>query len=283
MLLFFSFRNDKINKTAFAVCGGRNSEMGKNTMKKLLSVLLAVCLCACPLALFAGAAATETDAQAEESVTMTSIADVAKFILEPHKWGEIQITPAVLSGADGAQNVYLVALRGTGFTMSKANNVVACFLSAFNITTDYYTMTLEAIKQYVPEGEKIVFAGHSLGGMIEQQLSCTEELTAKYEILNILNMGSPYVLADASKREGTLVRFAEKADIIPRLSPAVFVNLKAYNDVTIKEGGYGFDPNGAHNLSYMRADIWGEYDVLGVLNGGATLTVVYDDIVLLHT
>lgn len=252
-------------------------------MKKLLSIILAVCLCVCPLALFANAAATATDAEAEDGVTMTSIADVARFILEPHKWCEIQITPAVLSGADGAQDVYLVALRGTGFTMSKANNVVACFLSAFNITTDYYTMTLEAIYEYVPEGAKIVFAGHSLGGMIEQQLSCTEELTAKYEILNTLNMGSPYVLADASKREGPLVRFAEKSDIVPRLSPAVFVNLKAYNDMTIKDGGYGFDPNGAHNLSYMRADEWGEYDVLGVLNGGATLTVVYDDIILLST
>lgn len=252
-------------------------------MKKLTALILVVCLCVCPLALFANAAATETDAEEEEGVVMTSVADIAKFILEPHKWGEIQITPAVLSSGGGAQDVYLVALRGTGFTMSKANNVVACFLSAFNITTDYYTMTLEAIYQYVPEGAKIVFAGHSLGGMIEQQLSCTEELTAKYEILNIVNVGSPYVLADASKREGTLVRFAEKSDIIPRLSPAVFVNLKAYNDMTVKDGGYWFDPNGAHNLSYMRVDQWGEYDVLGVQNGGATLAVNYDDIVLLHT
>ncbi|MBQ6065941.1 MAG: hypothetical protein IJK89_03890 [Clostridia bacterium] len=251
-------------------------------MKKVLSILLAVCLLAGPSALLAHAAATETDAQAEDGVTMTSIADVAKFILEPHRWGEIQITPAVLSGADGARDVYLVALRGTGFTMKKANNVVACFLSAFNITTEYYTMTLEAIYQYVPEGATIVFAGHSLGGMIEQQLSCTEELTAKYEILKTVNMGSPYVLADASKREGPLVRFAEKTDIIPRLSPAVFVNLKAYNDMTIKDGGYLFDPNSAHNLSYMRVDEWGEYDVLGVLNGGATLTVAYDDVVVLR-
>lgn len=268
-------------------------------MKKLLAMILALCVAVLPLCAYAAAvdepltqdaAVSETEEPVAVSESgdgdapvLASVADVARFILEPSPWCEIQIGPAVLETADGAQDVYLVALRGTGFSMKRANNVVACFLSAFNLNSKYYTMVKEAVYQYIPEGAKILFAGHSLGGMIEQQLSCTEELTAKYEILNTLNVGSPYVLADASKREGTLVRFAEKTDIIPRLSPAVFVNPKQYNDMIVKEGGYLFDPDGAHNLSYMRAEQYGEYDALGVQNGGARILLDQDALIRLRT
>lgn len=264
-------------------------------MKKLLSLMLALCLCALML-LPAVAAATETDAvatpgDAETELvdgavpetaekTFTSVADVAKFILEPSPWGEIQITPATLQTEEGAQDVYLVALRGTGFSMNKSNNVIACFLSAFDMTSNFYRITRDAVFKYVPEGSRILFAGHSLGGMIEQQLTSRKEFTDKYEVLNTLTMGSPYVLTRSSSREGTLVRCVDSYDVIPLLGPGAVLGA-GKGKVHRLDGGYLGDPNSAHNLSYMRKDLWGGYDVLGVKDGSAKLVFQAADVITL--
>ena len=258
-------------------------------MKKLAAILLTACLLIGSLSLFAFAADTEPvdalPAEADEAedavVVCASVSDVAMFILVPAVWCEIQIVPAVLETQDGTQDVYFVALRGAGIQMNKANNVIACFLSAFNITNKYYEQVRDAVYQFVPEGSKIVFAGHSLGGMVAQQLSCTDEFTEKYELLNTLNMGSPYVLADASKREGPLVRCVDKYDVIPKLSPAVFADLANYRNAIQKDGGYLGNPDGAHNMSYRSSELWGSYDVFGVENGGAKLTFNAADVTAL--
>ena len=264
-------------------------------MKKVLSVLLALCLLLLPLSVYAAATETDavlsgTDAQASadgeeavpETLVLDSVADVASYILEPFTWCEIQIVPAVLTTAEGEQDVYFVALRGAGLQMNKANNAIACLYSAFNRESSYYRLARDAVFQYVPEGSRVVLAGHSLGGMIEQQLSCTAEFTARYELLNTLNMGSPAVMTKNENREGPLVRCVDTYDVIPKLSPCVFVNLKHYNDCIKINGGYLGDPDGAHNLSYRRDDLWGAYDALGVKDGGATITLKPADITALQ-
>ncbi len=267
-------------------------------MKKFLSFLLVLCLLAMPLSALASAATaadaslTGTDAEAgtpaedgapdQDTLVLDSVAAIADFILNPIKWCEIQITPAVLTTAEGEQDVYFVALRGAGMHMNKANNAIACLYSAFNLESKYYRLARDSIFEYVPEGSKVVFAGHSLGGMIEQQLSCAAEFTDKYELLNTLNMGSPAVMTKNENREGTLVRCVDTHDVIPKLSPCVFVNLKHYNDCIKIDGGYLGDPDAAHNLSYPREDLWGAYDALGVKDGGATITLNPADITIVH-
>ena len=260
-------------------------------MKKFLSVILALCLMLLPMAVFAAAAdADAADADApevageepsvQETLVLASVADVAAFII-PNGSCEIQIAPAVLTTADGAQDVYFVALRGAGAAIHKANNVMACFLSAFNLSSKYYQMVRDAVFEYVPEGSKVVLAGHSLGGMVGQQLSCAEEFTSKYELLNTLNVGSPAVLTKNENREGTLVRCVDKQDVIPKLSPCALMNIQHYNDCIRIDGGYLGDPDGAHNKSYQRDDLWGEYDALGVKGGVAVITLQSADITAL--
>ena len=251
-------------------------------MKKILSVLLAVCLFALPVGALAqtgtDAALTGTDAQepgaepeAPETVALKSVADVAAFIIPTHC--EIQIAPAVLTTEEGEEDVYFVAVRGAGADIGKANNVIACFLSAFNRESKYYRMVRDAIFRYVPEGAKVVYAGHSLGGMVGQQLSCAAEFTSRYELLNTLNVGSPAVLTKNENREGTLVRCVEKQDLIPKLSPCALVDRKHFNDCIRLDGGYLGNPDGAHNQSYQREDLWGCYDALGVKDGSAVVTL----------
>ena len=261
-------------------------------MKKIIAVLLAFVLFALPLPLSVLAAETvaadaatggivtpESLFRDEETLVLTSVADVATYILKRASGdGEVHISPAVLSTEEGQQDVYFVAAYGATGGFKKANNVIACLLCALNLSSNYYRLICDAMFQYVPEGAKVVFAGHSLGGMMEQQLSCAEEITSRYEVLNIVNVGSPYVLIDASKREGTLVRFADKYDVIPKLG-FDFLIADGKKGLTVKDCGYLGDPDGAHNLSYRDSEFWGEYDALGVLGGGATLTVRLSEVV----
>ena len=261
-------------------------------MKKIISAMLAAVLLLLPLSSVAFATGTDAlpapaDGIVEpeslfvdgETMVLRSVADVATYILRrPSGEGEIHISPALLTTEEGEENVYFVAVYGATGTMKKANNVIACFLCAFNLSSRYYEMVRDAVLEHVPEGAKVVFAGHSLGGMVEQQLICTEAITSRYEVLNALNVGSPYVATDAGKREGTLVRFADRYDLIPKLGPGVFLP-DGRKGLTVKDCGYLGDPDGAHNLSYRQSDMWGTYDALGVMNGGAALTVSLPEVV----
>ena len=89
------------------------------------------------------------------------------------------------------------------------------------------------------------------------------------------------MLTKAADREGPLVRCADKFDVIPKFSPAVFVSPSNYRNAIVVDGGYFGNPDGAHNLSYPRADLWGGYDVFGVKGGSAALTFNTADLVIL--
>ena len=262
-------------------------------MKRIIAIFLTCCLLALPVLSHAAAltAASPTDAgngaaevSADGVLTFTSVADVASVILNKEllPWGEVYITPATLTTDNGEEDVYFVCFRGTGHTMDKANNLIACFLSAFNRDSDYLRLAKQYLNEYVPEGAKLVLSGHSLGGMIAQQLICTDEITGRYEILNTLTYGSPYVVTSADRREGPLVRCVDKYDVIPKFSPAVFLSPANYRNAITIDGGYFGNPDGAHNLSYPRADLWGGYDVFGVKGGDASLTFRTADMLILH-
>lgn len=77
------------------------------------------------------------------------------------------------------------------------------------------------------------------------------------------------------------MRCVDKFDVIPKFSPAIFVTPSNYRNAVTIDGGYLGDPDGAHNLSYPRADLWGGYDVFGVKGGDASLTFHTADLLIL--
>ena len=240
-------------------------------MKKAISVLLALCLFGPALAPCAAAQKTETG-----PLTLNSAPEVADFIFTSEFPGELHFAPATLETAEGSQEVWLVTLMGINFYTRNSNNIFSYLHAAFNTRGRYFNRAKDGILQNVPEGAKLVLAGHSLGGMVAHQLMCAKEITSRYEVLNTLTFGSPYVVVNPAKREGRLVRFEEWYDIIPWFSIAFALLPDEYSGAIKRVGPYRGDTDGAHNLSYRNKDVWGAFDALGTENGTAKLVVDRD-------
>ena len=237
-------------------------------MKRITSLLLVLCLAALCLAPIASAG----DA-AENTQAFTCTTQLARFILQPSPSSEVRIGSAVLTTADGDRDVYLLTICGINWVASGVNNFSAYLSALFNRRSAYFDLVKRSVLENIPEGSAIVAYGHSLGGMMLQQIVCDGDLTAKYEFVNAVTFGSPYVGTDKSAREGTIVRLEDNSDIVPRFSFA------SPDSEAIRRGGnYGVNINGAHIGSYMKDDIWGSFDVLGVDGGSASLTLDLDSL-----
>ena len=240
-------------------------------MRKAITILLTFCLF--------GSALTPCAMAREAEIgpyVMSSAPAVANFIFSSEFPGELHFAPATLETAEGSQEVWLVALMGINFYTTNSNNLFSYLHAAFNTRGRYFNRAKDGILQYVPEGAKLVLAGHSLGGMIAHQLMCEEEITSRYEVLNTLTFGSPYVVVDPAKREGRLVRLEERYDIIPKVSIAILLAPADYKGAIKRIGPYAGDTDAAHNRSYRNIDVWGDLDALGMENGTARLLLDRD-------
>lgn len=193
--------------------------------------------------------------------------------------GEITVTPVKLTENGKTRNVYIVCVMGMGYDLKKPNNPIACVPAAFNIRTQYYRLVRKTILNNVPEGSELMLYGHSLGGMVCQELACDKALKEPYKITRILTIGSPYIMVVKKNREGTLVRFADTSDNVPKLSPAFLIDRRDFKDAYFEDGGYNGDPDLSHNRSYRDAKVWKKYDALGVKNGDSYFTYRPKDVV----
>ncbi|MCH5197690.1 MAG: hypothetical protein J1E34_02180 [Oscillospiraceae bacterium] len=234
-------------------------------MKKVLSVILcAVIMMSC----FVFATSAEELEVFENAAELMSFVLVSKEFTTP-----VRIVPAVLSENGEETEIYLVSLMGVKSNIAQVNSSANLFAAAFNMDNPYSDFVKDVIFENIPEGSSVVFAGHSMGGMIAQHLRADADLIENYEIVHTVTSGSPLILTGSAKTEGGLVRLCDKFDLIPLLSPAtLFCFSKQIKTATREDGGYLFNPDGAHNLSYMRSDVWGSYDALGIKNGSASIS-----------
>ena len=233
-------------------------------MKRAISTI--ICLAICFVLAFSAFA------QPSESIFETAADIMAYVIVDKEFTTPLRIVPAVLSKGSKSIDVYLVMLLGMKDIKGQVNS------SKGGGTGVYSELVKKVIFENVPEGSALVFAGHSLGGMTAQLLRYDEELCASYDILNVLCGGSPLTEA-GGEPEGTLHRLTDVLDMIPYISSSSFCNfIRQIKTAHRENGGYFFDPDGAHNLSYGRNDIWGKYDVFGEKGGNAILSFHADEI-----
>ncbi|MDD6194771.1 MAG: hypothetical protein PUB19_07730 [Lachnospiraceae bacterium] len=230
--------------------------------------------------------ATTAELLSGGTYTYTNAAQVSRLVQqgyacnqEVHK-GPFSITKGVLTtkgwfGRVNNREVYVVALSGTDTdTENQTTDIWTDLLVGFEFDNKYIQNVKKAMLENIPAGSNIVVTGHSLGGMVAQQVASDSDLKNNYNILNTVTFGSP--LINGFKREGTVKRLGDVRDVVPYLSLTTLTNIIWQSAGLNKEdGGYGSDIIAAHCESYNREDVWGAYDVTGTKNGGATLTLDY--------
>ena len=236
---------------------------------RVLSSLLALLLLVSALGCFASATNNQTFTNAPQLYT---------YVRDGYNWGvqgPITITQGTLKAGSSSKTVYLVTLSGTEIALNQSTEVVTDLLSGFNLESTYYRNVVKTIKNNVPRNANLILAGHSLGGMIAQQVAANSEIKSGYNVLNTVCFGSP--LLSAGSREGTVRRLGDVSDPVPYLSGSLFNNtLWAIMGLNRENGGYGILGIHAHNLSYARTDVWGSYDVTGTKYGSAKLILDLD-------
>ena len=224
------------------------------TLKAVLSLILSLVL-VCSLA---------SVVFAEGGRKISNVHEAYKLVVETDL---IAIYDATLHRGGEAEDVYYVVCKGLDFTAFDPEqprsyaNAIKIGLSCENNT---YVKALIAAVKTIPEGEKIVFLGHSMGGMVIQQVIANSEIKAKYDILYSTAIGSPYILTKGSK-EGTLRRVVDRLDPVPFLSIPLLAN-PSIGNVSLETS---FLAPLVHFRSYEKGSCWNGYDCLGVKNGGA--------------
>ena len=207
------------------------------------------------------------------TVTLSTAPALYDLVGEGYNEGEkgpIILTKGTLVNGWTSKTVYLVTLSGTEFVDNQATGYLTDLLSGFNLDNAYVRNVVSVIENNIPKNSNIVLAGHSLGGMICQQVAANDDIKKYYNVLNTVTFGSP--LLSAGSREGTTRRLGDTSDVIPYMSGSLFNNtLRAIAGLQRESGGYGLNWEKAHVESYSRTDVWGKYDVLGSKGGKAYL------------
>ena len=209
--------------------------------------------------------------------TYTNAAEIAVLVSDGYNQGTkgpITITKGTLKSGWSSKTVYLITLSGTEMVFNQSTEYITDLFCGFNLNNAYYSNAVNVILANVPKNANLIIAGHSLGGMVAQQIASDSSIKKNYNVLNTVTFGSP--LLSLGTREGTVKRLGDKKDFVPALSvQSVFIPLWAYVGLNKEDGGYS-NPITAHKESYKRADVWGKYDVTGTKNGGAKLTLDLD-------
>ncbi len=224
---------------------------------------------------FATIFSANIDARAASYATYTNAAQICNIVYKGYnggQYGPITITQGTLRQSNRSYNVYLVTLSGTETVSNQTTGYLTDALAGFNLNNKYLSNSVNTIVRNVPAGSRLIIAGHSLGGMVGQQIAANDTIKNRYVVMNTVTFGSP--LLAAGSREGTVYRLGDTSDIVPYLSGSTINNTAwAIAGLNRENGGYGKDVYNAHVNSYLRSDVWGNYDVVGKKKGGAILTL----------
>ena len=129
--------------------------------------------------------------------------------------GPIIITEGTLKTGGKKCDVYLVTLTGLEVpTLTpQTTDVVTVGQAGLELSNDFERNVRRVMKVEIPKGANIVLAGHSLGGMVAQQVAADKAMQKRYNILNIVAYGSPVMFK--GQIEGTLKRMGDVNDPVP--------------------------------------------------------------------
>lgn len=211
-----------------------------------------------------------------KSLTLKNFPQVAQYAGLGYNHGmkgPIIITEGTLKNGKEQCDIYLVTLTGLEVpTLTpQTTDVVTTCQAGLELSNDFERNLRRVMKEAIPKNANVVFAGHSLGGMVAQQIAADTSVQKRYNILNIVAYGSPVMFK--GQIEGTLKRMGDVNDPVPYLSAETFKDFEVQDGTLQKEdSGLGLDITfAAHRNSYFDEKTWGKYDVLGFKGGDATI------------
>ena len=125
---------------------------------------------------------------------------------QPQHQGPFSITQGTLTskkwfGKKSSKAVYVIALSGTDTDVkNQSTGYWTDLLVGFEQDNKYIQNVRNAIVSNVPKGSNLVVTGHSLGGMVAQQVAADSTIKKNYNVLNTVTFGSP--LINGFQREG---------------------------------------------------------------------------------
>jgi len=234
-------------------------------MKRIFTLVLSVVLL---MGVFTGKEVKASDVR--EYTNATEIYEICQLGYNGGELGPIVITKGTIEKDGVISDVYLIALSGTELLFNQSTDILTDLMVGFNQDNAYLKNAVSAIVNNIPYGSNLILAGHSLGGMVAQQVAGHDQIKSLYNVMNTVTFGSP--LISEGKREGTVKRLGDSSDIVPYLSVTGHLVWQVAG-LNRENGGYGTDVSTAHTESYSRVDLWGKYDVTGTKFGTAKLTL----------
>ncbi|MCC6718104.1 MAG: alpha/beta fold hydrolase [Acetobacteraceae bacterium] len=209
--------------------------------------------------------------------------DMAVLVFDNYGAGRQPIFIARISNMTNPQS-YLVALSGTQVVLDRLQQTTGLgedILASVNLRDSYSRSVIRALRGYdggrgVPAGAQLVLVGHSLGGMVAQNLAASAEFNRRWRPQVVVTLGSPRTVALPI---GLARRFAAVHDIVTTLSPAAWGlgGFDRRNQVWVDNGvpaSEALNPIAPH-LHYPDSQDLYDYDALGVPRGrgGNVLTL----------
>lgn len=213
------------------------------------------------------------------TAVLTSSAHVQTYLEMGYNngiFGPVSVTKGVLRRPDEPDlDVVLVTVAGWEIShpLSATFSPVAAAMSVFGLSSAYYRQIRKIMKKYVPAGSNVLLIGHSLGGVIVEQMCTDKNYRKTYNIVNTLVTGAP-LAHYRKKRDGGLHRLGEAGDFVPFTGPDMYLHpIKGILGMSRESAGFFPNAMKCHNVGYTSLSAWADYDVLGVKNGSATLTL----------
>jgi pimeloyl-ACP methyl ester carboxylesterase len=213
----------------------------------------------------------------EASQTICDSRALAAAVFQQYNTG-LPISITRIANATG-RPTYLLMLAGTEFSSKQSNNGITDGFEALNIASEYDNAVMNAIIQRVPAGSDLIMVGHSLGGMVAQNLARrfarTNNFGGQLRVTNLITFGSPKTGADVPGIN--YKRFIVFGDPVPNLTsagnqPTSGVTILDANQQRMQAiGSLSYIPALAEHLMYPQNAQLAGYDALGNLDGGACL------------
>ena len=239
------------------------------TLKGIATLIVSLVLISC-LSVNAFAAGRYTKVKKSyQTYQYTRDADPTKGL------GTMSISKGKIVENGTSKAIWFVALHGVE-TEDQADNWNSCLKAAGGNNNAYLKGAKKAIKKTIPSNATVVIAGHSLGGMVAQQLRADSTIIKKYKVLFTVTFGSPLINVEGEKTEGKLNRLAAKGDPVPLLSDYTVNDIeKQFKDLQVEDHVIPVIgvPILAHITGYYDESAWKDYDAVGKKGGSTVLKI----------